>query len=79
MKGENVYDNRTEHEKAEIPYAGNGDEDTPNQFESLHESEVSGLSERPHEKGDGRTISGRWRHGHQLEQDNQRKDDKEKT
>ena len=28
MKGEDVYDNRTEHEKAEIPCAGNGDEDT---------------------------------------------------
>ena len=53
VEGEDVYDDRAEHQKAEIPREGNRDEDAADQFQDLYEGDVSGWHERSHEEGDG--------------------------
>jgi hypothetical protein len=63
MEGEDIDHDGAEDEEAEAARAGEHREETADDFESLHEGEVSGRVERSHEEGGRaafRGLAGRW-------------------
>lgn len=75
VEGHDVDDDRTQDEQSEIPRAGDGDEDSAEQFADLDEGHVTGRSQSGHETGHGRTL-GNLRSWREIEQDHHGSHDK---
>ncbi len=60
MEGEDIQNDGTEHQQAQIPRAGNGDEEAADQFADFHEREVAGGREGRHEMSRRRALSRRF-------------------
>ena len=68
IEREDVDDNRSQHEKSDVPGLGNRDENASEDFEHLHEGQVARSVHRAHE-GCGRgAFSRRW-HRYEMEEE----------
>ena len=76
--GQDVHDDRSEHEQAEVPRARHRHQQSADDLEHLHESHITGRPESGREVGGRTALRQRW-HRRELQQDDQSRGDEQKA